>query len=129
MMSVADRTANPVRVDTPASFRRRRTGPVASSRPSVRARILNYVLALVTLVLVADALVGDNGLLETLHARRQYAEVATSLTQLRQENARVRDQIRRLREDPAAIEAIAREELGLMRPGEVVFVIKDTDKR
>ena len=125
MSSVAARTAPPVRLDTPVPLRRRRQAPVASAGSSVRTKVINYVLALVTVVLVADALVGDNGLLETLHARRQYAEVATSLNQLRQENARLRDQIRRLRDDPATIESIARQELGLMRPGEVVFVIKD----
>ena len=32
---------------------------------------------------------------------------------------------RRLREDPAAIEEIARRELGLIKPGERVFILKD----
>lgn len=125
MTPAAERPANPVRLETPSSLRRRRPAPVAPSVTSVRGKMLNYVLALVTLVLVADALVGDKGLLETLQARRQYAEVAGSLGQVRQENARLREQIRRLRQDPSAIEAIARQELGLMRPGEVVFVIKN----
>ena len=34
-------------------------------------------------------------------------------------------QARRLREDPPAIEEIARRELGLIRPGERVFIVKD----
>jgi len=87
------------------------------------------VLALVTMVLLVDALVGDNGLLETMRARRQYAEIAASLENMRHENARLRDDIRRLKEDPAAIESLAREELGLMRPGEVMFVVKDGDRK
>jgi cell division protein FtsB len=92
-----------------------------------RRRLLNYVLALVTVVLVVDALVGDKGLMETMRARRQYADLAASLAALRQQNAQLRDDIRRLKEDPGTIESIAREELGLMRPGEVLFVIKDAD--
>ena len=36
-----------------------------------------------------------------------------------------REQVRRLTEDPSAIEEIARRELGLIRPGERVFIIKD----
>jgi cell division protein FtsB len=91
----------------------------------LRSQILHYILALVTVVLVVDALFGDKGLLETMRARRQYSEVAVSLTALRQENARLRDEIRRLQGDPATIESIARGDLGLMRPGEILFVVKD----
>lgn len=80
------------------------------------------------MVLVVDALVGDKGLIETVRARRQHAEVAASLAGLRQQNARLRDDIRRLREDPGTIESIARGELGLMRPGEILFVVKDAGK-
>jgi cell division protein FtsB len=43
----------------------------------------------------------------------------------RVENARLREEARRLREDPDAIEEIARRELGLIRRGEKVFIIKD----
>lgn len=86
------------------------------------------MLALVTVVLVVDALVGDKGLLETIRARRQYAAVEAALTATRQENSRMREEIRRLREDPTKIEAIAREELGLIRPGETVFILHDADR-
>ena len=39
----------------------------------------------------------------------------------------LREEARRLHEDPAAIEEIARRELGLMSPGEKLFIIKDID--
>ena len=35
---------------------------------------------------------------------------------------------RRLREDPSAIEEQARRELGLIKPGEVLFIVKDISK-
>lgn len=110
----------------PTPLRRRKPVPAAPPAWSpVRARLLNYVLGFVTIVLVVDALVGDRGLLDTMRARRQHAELSASLAQKRQENARLRDDIRRYREDPAAIEALAREELGLMRDGEVLFIVRD----
>jgi cell division protein FtsB len=84
---------------------------------------------LITVVLVVDALVGDKGLLETMRARRQFDSVATALAATRQENARLREQIRRLKEDPASVEAIAREELGLIRPGEMLFIVHDIDSK
>lgn len=72
-----------------------------------------------------DALVGEKGFVETTRARRQYREVSVAIDQLRRENARLREEARRLREDPATIEALARQELGLIRPGELLFIIRD----
>jgi cell division protein FtsB len=109
-------------------LRRRRPEPATASGSPLRSRIVSYVLALVTVVLVVDALVGDKGLLETMRARRQYAAVEAALNATRQENSRMREEIRRLREDPSKIEAIAREELGLIRPGETVFILHDADR-
>jgi cell division protein FtsB len=79
----------------------------------------------VTIVLIVDALVGEKGFLDTLRARRQYRELAAALAQKRQENARLRDEVHRLRDDPSRIEAVAREDLGLMRDGEVLFIVRD----
>jgi cell division protein FtsB len=104
-------------------LRRKRVAP--TNRPLWRRRGVHLLLGFVTLVLVIDALVGEKGLLESMRARRQYQQLARSLDDLKRENARLRDEARRLNEDPAAIESIAREELGLMRSGEVVFILKD----
>jgi cell division protein FtsB len=115
--------------DTPPPLRRRRPEPAPAGPSPLRNRILNYVLALITVVLVVDALVGDKGLLETIRARRQYDAVAGALAATRTENAHLREQIRRLKEDPASVEAIAREELGLIRPGELLFIVHEGDKQ
>jgi cell division protein FtsB len=94
-------------------------------RLSRRRRIVQALLFLVAAAFVANALVGDQGLLATLRARQRYEELATTIASLRAENARLREEARRLREDPAAIEEIARRDLGLIRPGEKVFIVKD----
>ena len=88
-------------------------------------RIARYALAFVTAVLVIDAVFGEKGLLALLKARRDFQGVEASLAEARAENARLREQARRLREDPAAIEEIARRELGLIKPGEKLFIIRD----
>ena len=90
-------------------------------------RILAGLFVFVVCVLVVDALVGDQGLVATFRARKQYDELRADLARLRFENAGLREEARRLREDPAAIEEIARRELGLMSPGEKLFIIKDID--
>jgi cell division protein FtsB len=116
-------------VPTPPPLRRRKPAPAAPLLAPWRARLLNYALVFVTIVLVVDALVGDKGLLDTMRARRQYAQLAMELARKRQENARLRDQIRRLNDDPSAIESVAREELGLIRAGEMVFIVRDAKPR
>ena len=113
--------------DSPPPLRRRKATPVGAPRfERLRTRVLNCVLGFVTVVLVVDALVGDKGLLDIMRARRQHAALAAAIGKTRRDNARLRDEIRRLREDPGAIESLAREELGLMREGEVLFIVKDT---
>jgi cell division protein FtsB len=83
------------------------------------------LLLFVASVIVIDGLVGDRGLLAMMRARRDYDTAAAAVARQRAENARLREEARRLREDPAAIEEIARRELGLIKPGEKVFIIKD----
>jgi cell division protein FtsB len=83
------------------------------------------LLALAIVVLVIDAVFGDRGLVEMVRARHDYHQLAASIARLRTDNARLREEARRLREDPSAIEELARRELGLIRPGELLFIVKD----
>lgn len=92
-------------------------------------RVVRYVLILVTIVLVIDAVVGEKGLLTLLKARREYRAVELALDRARSENAGLREEARRLREDPAAIEELARRELGLIKPGEKLFIIRDVQPK
>ena len=104
-------------------LRRRNVAPAGAWEG--RRRLVHAALVFVTIVLFMDALVGDKGFMETLRARRQSRDLAASLGGIRRENAQLRELMRRLLEDPAAIESVAREDLGLVRPGEIVFIIKD----
>lgn len=98
------------------------------SSPAQAARgrtIVRWLLLFVASLIVVDGLVGERGLLTMLRARHEYDELAAAVARQRAENARMRDEARRLREDPAAIEEIARRELGLIKPGEKVFIVRD----
>lgn len=101
-------------------------------RPDRTRRIVQMLLLFIAAVIVVDALVGEQGLFAMLRARRQAEELAATIARKRAENARLREEARRLTDDssgrlvdPAAIEEVARRELGLIRPGEKVFIIKD----
>ena len=100
----------------------------APKRPDRMRRIVQTLLLFIAAVIVVDALVGEQGLFAMLRARRQAEELAATIARQKAENARLREEVRRLNEDPAAIEEVARRELGLIRPGEKVFIIKDLEK-
>jgi cell division protein FtsB len=94
-------------------------------RPTRNRRIVHLLLLFVASVIVVDALFGDRGLVAILRARHEYDELSASVARQRADNARLRETARRLRDDPSAVEEIARRELGLIKPGERVFIVKD----
>ncbi|MDQ3421031.1 MAG: septum formation initiator family protein [Acidobacteriota bacterium] len=81
-------------------------------------------LLVVTLVVFVDAVFGDRGVAEMRKAQRAYSAAHADLVRLKSTNGGLREQARRLSEDPSTIEDVARKELGLMREGEVLFVVK-----
>jgi cell division protein FtsB len=62
----------------------------------------------------------DHGVRAMLQARRDVRELAARISTLRAENALLKQRAEALRRDPVAIEAVARETLGLVRPGEIL---------
>ena len=82
-------------------------------------------LVFVACAILLDSLIGDRGLAQSIRARREYTRTSADLVRLKDQNAALRDEVRRLTADPAAIEAVAREELGLARPGEILVVVRD----
>lgn len=103
-----------------------RAEPTATTAPRRRRRrAIQYVIVLIGCVIVVDALVGEKGLLAMRKARQEYQALESSLNAARAENGRLRVEAKRLREDPSAIEEVARRELGLIKPGEKLFIVKD----
>lgn len=92
-------------------------------------RLVRFALLIVTAVLLVDAVVGENGVLALLQARRQFAAVERALQQSRDDNTGLREAARRLREDAGTIEAVARRDLNLIKPGEKVFIVKNVQPR
>jgi cell division protein FtsB len=90
-----------------------------------RARQVRLALVFLACSLLVEAFVGDRGLSRTLQARRELDRAAQSLDALKRENASLRAKVHRLQQDPDTLERVAREELGLIRPGEILVVLKD----
>jgi cell division protein FtsB len=100
--------------------------PLPDARKGGRSRrTLLFVLGFILVFMVFDALVGERGLVALVRAREEYQQHEASIDRARSRNAELRARARRLSDDPAAIEEIARLELGLIRPGEKLFIIRD----
>lgn len=109
--------------------RRKTDVPSRAETAQKRTRIVQFALFAIAAVITIDALVGEKGLLQNIRAGREYAQMQASIDRLRADNARLREHARRLTDDPAAIEEAARRNLGLVKPGEVLVIVRDADKR
>lgn len=76
------------------------------------------VLALVLLFVASFKSYGDLRL-----GRAREAQLQAEITASEERIGRLEQQVQRLREDPAMLEQLAREELMMARPGEVVIVL------
>lgn len=97
------------------------------SRLQRRAAALASVLALIALVV--GSFFGDRGLLHLMSQRERAEQLQLEIADLHAQNARLAAEIDALRRDPRAIERLAREQLGLARPGETVFLIREEPRR
>jgi cell division protein FtsB len=103
---------------------RRAAGADAVS--AVRRRMVRTGLGLVLAIAVVDGMFGERGLLANWDMDKRNALAQTTIDEMRQRNDVLTDEIRRLREDPGAVEELAREELGLMKDGELLIILRDT---
>jgi cell division protein FtsB len=92
-----------------------------------RAAMIAAVAGLVALAV--GAFFGDRGVFHLIQQRERASVLRAEVEELRSENARLAEEIRALRSDPRAIERLAREQLGLARPGETLFLVRDESRR
>jgi cell division protein FtsB len=81
------------------------------------------------LLLSLLAVAGDRGFFEVYQFSRHLRQVESRIQALEEENERLRMQVTGLRSDPYQMEKLAREDLGLVRPDEVIFEIVDGNSK
>lgn len=77
------------------------------------------MVGVVSVLALAYAIIGNNGYLELRRREAKNRELRAKADELRQENKEILNEIKALKSDPKMIEKIAREELGMVKPGEV----------
>jgi len=95
------------------------------SQPFFR-RNARYFFALAFFLLLLQDVFGTHGLVAMRRSKAQIQAVQAQIQQLDQENQELQQRIHSLKTDPAAIEKIARDRMGLARPGEIIFQIPDS---
>ena len=99
--------------------------PLPRRTPTPR-RTGRLVLLLVTMLLVANAVVGERGLIALLRANTAHARLQQIIDTLRTDNGRLHRYAEALTDEPRFIEELARRELGMISPGEQLIVVRTT---
>jgi cell division protein FtsL len=79
------------------------------------------LLVLFVAVLFVHDIFGTHGYLSMRRTQDGIKKVKAEIEQLNKENAALQQAVKELKTDPRAIEKIAREELILARPGEIII--------
>jgi cell division protein FtsB len=103
--------------------RRRTLDPELSRRIKLRRRALVLGLAGICLAGSVAAFIGEGGYVDMLRLRREISLLEADIERREAAVARLENEVRRLESDPVARERIAREALGLVRPGEIDFLL------
>ena len=96
------------------------------SEIGLRRKAATLASIILVVALVVGSLFGDRGFLQLVRQQQRAEALAREIEELRLENRRLASEIMALRSDPRAIERLAREELGMSRPGETVFLIHES---
>lgn len=90
-------------------------------KPSFLHRHLRTILAVALLALLIHDIFGTHGFLAMRRAQKEIERLRREIERVEAENRGLAEQVKALKSDPKLIERIAREEMGLARPGELIF--------
>jgi cell division protein FtsB len=106
--------------------------PAVSTHDSRRAtqvtlRVVVLLSAVLTAVFLISFFFSDRGIAELQHARTRVGDLRKDIHRLEADNARLRAEIESVRRSTYAVERIAREDLGMSKRGEVVYMLPKAD--
>jgi cell division protein FtsL len=84
-------------------------------------RNLNWFLAAALALLLLQDVFGTHGLIAMRRSQKEAERVQKEIDKTNEENRQLEERVKSLKTDPQTIERIAREEMGLARPGEYIF--------
>lgn len=111
------------------------TKPRAKQKQSFEDRVQDFlrqygraILIIFVVALFVHNIFGTHGFLAMQRTKKEIQRVQSDLDRLNAENQRLADEVKALKTDPSKIESIARDELGLAKPGEVIIKIPQSQQ-
>jgi cell division protein FtsB len=86
------------------------------------------ILGLALFALLVHDVFGPHGFIAMRRTQKEIEQIREQIGKMNDENKSLTEQVNSLKTDPKSIERIAREEMGLARPGEMIFKIPDSTK-
>ena len=87
------------------------------------------ILVLCVFALFIHDIFGTHGFLAMRRTKLEIERVQKDINRLARENAELSDEVKSLKTDPHKIESIARDELGLAKPGDVIIKIPQSQQQ
>jgi cell division protein FtsB len=87
------------------------------------------ILGLALFALLVHDVFGPHGFIAMRRTQKEIEQIREQIGKVNDENKTLTDQVNSLKTDPKSIERIAREEMGLARPGELIFKVPDAGKQ
>ena len=89
----------------------------------VTLKFVGLLSTVLTLVFLVSFVFSDRGLPELQHARTRVNALKHDIAKLQAENTRLRAEIDSVKKSSYAVERIAREDLGMSKKGETVYML------
>ncbi len=99
----------------------RRSGSHPRKKGGSKIRYLSWLVGGLSVLLLGTAVLGHDGVLAVIVNQRRTGNLRAEISALRESNRSMKKQIHSLRNDLTSAERIAREDLGLVKPGETVY--------
>ena len=91
-------------------------------------RHARQILGLALFALLVHDIFGAHGFIAMRRTQKEIEQIREQIGKLNSDNKSLSSQVNSLKTDPKAIERIAREEMGLARPGEIIYKLPDSAK-
>jgi cell division protein FtsL len=92
-------------------------------------RNTRQILVLALFALLVHDIFGTHGFIAMRRTQMEIEQIREQIGKVNEENKSLAEQVNSLKTDPKSIERIAREEMGLARPGEMIFKLPDSAKQ
>jgi cell division protein FtsB len=90
-------------------------------------KVVVLLSAVITIVFLVSFFFSKQGISQLQESRIRVEQLEAEISRLEAENARLQKEIESLNSSTFAVERVARESLGLSKPGEIVYMLPPAD--